>query len=77
MDIGMGLARSEQRGDPRRRIAAYWATGIRLSFGSLILRHYDLKASSFITKPATFGDLVNVVRSMSEYWFDTVRLPSH
>ncbi len=40
-----------------------------------ILRSYDLGANSFITKPVTFESLVNVVRTISSYWFEIVELP--
>jgi CheY-like chemotaxis protein len=37
---------------------------------------YNLGANSFITKPASFDDLVHVLRSLEQYWFDLVELPS-
>ena len=37
---------------------------------------YDLGASSFISKPVQFEDLVNVMRLLGQYWFDTVELPA-
>ena len=40
-----------------------------------IYRTYDLGANSFITKPVTFGGLVEVMRTWSQYWLDTVDLP--
>ncbi|MDB5075262.1 MAG: response regulator receiver protein [Chloroflexi bacterium] len=40
-----------------------------------IYRSYDLGASSYITKPVTFGALVEVMRSLGHYWFDIVQLP--
>ncbi len=36
---------------------------------------YDLGASSFITKPASFSELIDVVKAISRYWFEVVRLP--
>lgn len=36
---------------------------------------YDMGANSFITKPVSFDALVNVMRSMGHYWFETVELP--
>jgi CheY-like chemotaxis protein len=36
---------------------------------------YELGASSFITKPASFDDLVNVMSTLGEYWLNMVRLP--
>jgi two-component system, response regulator len=40
-----------------------------------IFRTYDLGANSFITKPVTFGGLVEVVQTWSRYWFEIVDLP--
>ena len=36
---------------------------------------YDLGANSYITKPATFDALVEVMRNLGEYWLKVVRLP--
>jgi two-component system response regulator len=36
---------------------------------------YDLGASSFITKPSTFGGLVKAMRALGDYWMDIVQLP--
>jgi CheY-like chemotaxis protein len=41
-----------------------------------IYRSYDLGASSFITKPTSFDALVDMLRSLGEYWFELVELPS-
>jgi CheY-like chemotaxis protein len=40
-----------------------------------VLRSYDLGANSFITKPVTFDRLVEIVRSLGNYWFKIVELP--
>jgi CheY-like chemotaxis protein len=40
-----------------------------------IAQSYDLGANSFISKPVTFEGLVEVVRSLGQYWFDIVELP--
>ncbi|MBF8965602.1 response regulator [Pontibacter sp. FD36] len=40
-----------------------------------ILRTYDLGVSSFITKPVTFTALVDVMKTLSKYWFEIVELP--
>ncbi len=40
-----------------------------------ILRTYDLGVNSFITKPVTFEGLVEVMKSLSKYWFEIVELP--
>jgi CheY-like chemotaxis protein len=36
---------------------------------------YYLGANSFIIKPVTFASLVEVMKSIGKYWFDTVELP--
>jgi CheY-like chemotaxis protein len=36
---------------------------------------YELGANSFISKPFQFEALVNVMRSIGQYWFNTVELP--
>jgi two-component system response regulator len=41
-----------------------------------ILRAYNLYASGYITKPARFDEFVKVVKSIEDFWFATVRLPS-
>jgi CheY-like chemotaxis protein len=40
-----------------------------------ICRSYDLGASSYITKPVTFDELVKVMRAIGCYWFEIVELP--
>lgn len=40
-----------------------------------IFRTYDLGVNSFITKPVSFDALVSLMKSLSEYWFEIVRLP--
>lgn len=37
---------------------------------------YALGANSFITKPARMGELIRVAYRLSEYWLDTVQLPT-
>ncbi|GAB2533411.1 response regulator [Rufibacter soli] len=41
-----------------------------------ILRTYDLGVSSFITKPVTFVALVDVMKTLTKYWFEIVELPT-
>lgn len=38
-------------------------------------RCYELGANSFIIKPFSFQDLVEVMRMINKYWFETVELP--
>lgn len=40
-----------------------------------IYRTYDLGVNSFITKPVTFEGLVEVMNTLSRYWFEIVELP--
>jgi CheY-like chemotaxis protein len=40
-----------------------------------VFRTYDLGVSSFITKPVTFGGLVEVMKTWQQYWFELVELP--
>ena len=42
-----------------------------------VLRTYQLGGNSFITKPVTFGGLVEVLQAFSRYWFEIVELPQH
>jgi two-component system response regulator len=41
-----------------------------------ILNMYKLRCSSYIVKPVDFDQFLKVVRSVSEYWFTVVVLPS-
>ncbi|HLF01028.1 MAG TPA: response regulator [Anaerolineales bacterium] len=40
-----------------------------------ILKTYDLGASAYVTKPVTFEGLVDVMRTLGEFWFEIVSLP--
>jgi CheY-like chemotaxis protein len=40
-----------------------------------IVRTYDLGVNSFITKPVTFEGLIQVMQTLSRYWFEIVDLP--
>lgn len=40
-----------------------------------ILRSYDLGVNSFIIKPVTFKELVEVMRTLGHYWFGIGELP--
>ncbi|MCI0840408.1 MAG: response regulator [Chloroflexi bacterium] len=41
-----------------------------------IFRTYDLGVSSFITKPVSFEGLVDIMKTLSKYWFEIVTLPT-
>jgi len=36
---------------------------------------YDLGGNSYVTKPASFRQLVEILKTLTKYWFDTVELP--
>jgi len=40
-----------------------------------IARCYELGGAGFVTKPNTFSELVEMMRSIEHYWFRTVQLP--
>ena len=40
-----------------------------------VLATYDLGITGFITKPMTFTGLVEIMRSIGNYWFQSVTLP--
>lgn len=40
-----------------------------------IYRTYQLGVNSFITKPVTFANLLEVIKSLGRYWFEIVELP--
>lgn len=40
-----------------------------------IYKTYQLGVNSFITKPVTFDNLTNVMRTLGNYWFEIVELP--
>lgn len=40
-----------------------------------IYRSYQLGVNSFITKPVTFDNLIEVMKALGTYWFEIVKLP--
>lgn len=40
-----------------------------------IARSYELGGAGFVTKPSSFTELVDLMRSIERYWFNTVELP--
>jgi CheY-like chemotaxis protein len=40
-----------------------------------VVRSYQLGVNSFITKPVTFNNLLEVMSSLGRYWFEIVELP--
>ncbi|HTA42607.1 MAG TPA: response regulator [Bryobacteraceae bacterium] len=41
-----------------------------------ILRSYKLHANCYVTKPIDFSQFVSVVRSIEDFWFTVVKLPT-
>ena len=41
-----------------------------------IYRSYKLGVNSFITKPGTFENMIEVMRAVGKYWFEIVTLPA-
>jgi CheY-like chemotaxis protein len=65
----------EIKGDPNlRRIPVVVLTTSQAEED--IYRTYDLGVNSFITKPVTFGGLVDVIKALSRYWVEFVELPA-
>jgi len=40
-----------------------------------IVNAYDLGVNSFITKPASFDSLVEIMKMLTKYWLEIVKLP--
>ena len=40
-----------------------------------IYKTYQLGSNSFITKPVTFENLISVMKTLGDYWFEIVELP--
>lgn len=40
-----------------------------------VLRSYELGANCFITKPGTFEELVQMVKTLDQHWVQTAQLP--
>lgn len=40
-----------------------------------VYRSYKLGVNSFITKPVTFENLIEVMQALGKYWFEIVSLP--
>ena len=41
-----------------------------------ILKSYQLKANCYVTKPVDFDSFVHVIKSIDDFWFSIVKLPS-
>ena len=42
-----------------------------------IYKTYNLGVNSFISKPVSFDSLVEIMRALTHYWFEIVKLPKH
>lgn len=40
-----------------------------------VIGSYDLGANSFVSKPVSYDELVDIMRNLGRYWSQTVRLP--
>lgn len=40
-----------------------------------IAKSYDLGANSYITKPSTFEEFIDLAKTLGAYWFELVNLP--
>jgi CheY-like chemotaxis protein len=68
-------ALAEIKGDPElRKIPVVVLT--TSSAEEDVLRTYGLGVNSYITKPVTFQRLAEVMKALSIYWFEIVRLPN-
>ena len=41
-----------------------------------ILKAYRLQANAYLTKPIDFGEFTKLVKSIDEFWFNFVKLPT-
>ncbi len=41
-----------------------------------VVDSYELGANSYLTKPGTFQELVQMVKQVEQYWFELVQLPA-
>jgi CheY-like chemotaxis protein len=42
-----------------------------------VLRSYRLHANAYVTKPVGFGEFINVIRQIDDFFVQVVRLPPH
>jgi DNA-binding response OmpR family regulator len=41
-----------------------------------VVRSYEFGVNSFITKPLTFHGMLEAMKTLGQYWFEVVVLPS-
>ncbi len=68
-------ALNEIKSDPRlRQIPIIVLTSSKAEED--IVRTYDLGVNSYITKPVTFDQLVETLKTLGKYWIEIVELPA-
>ncbi len=64
----------ELKSDPRMRRIPVVALTTSTAEDDVSLS-YDIGANSYVTKPVTFRALVDMMNTLSKYWFELVELP--
>ena len=67
-------ALKEIRADPDLRRIPIVILSTSAAEGDIQLS-YDLGANSYVTKPATFESLMELVKIINHYWFEVVKVP--
>jgi CheY-like chemotaxis protein len=67
-------ALKEIRADPNLRRIPIVILSTSAAEGDIQLS-YDLGANSYVTKPATFESLMELVKIINHYWFEVVKVP--
>ena len=65
----------ELKNDPKLRRIPVIALSTSTA-GDDVEASYDIGVNSYVTKPATFRELVDLLKSLCKYWFEVVELPS-
>lgn len=65
---------AELKSDPRWKRIPVVALTTSMAHDDVVAC-YDLGVNSYVTKPPSFRDLVEVMRALSKYWFELVELP--
>ena len=74
MTTGLQVLRELKQDPQLRRIPVVVLTTSTASED--VAESYRLGASSYISKPTAFGELVQLMKTIGEYWFAAVRLPA-
>lgn len=70
---GMDVLREVRAGEMFRAVPVVILTTSRAQHD--VMKSYELGANSFITKPASYDQLVETMRALKTYWVETVCLP--